>query len=164
MAAIDAVIFDWGGTLSIYADIDMEDMWRLAARHLAPDREDEVCAALVALEARSWARVRTDQQSTRLPELLEEVQKAMYQRALKFREQNTRTTESYEEFKEIIAEKRGFVRVKWAGDSDAEKAIKEETKATLRVIPFDQPEGGVQGKCIYTGRPATCEAIFARAY
>ena len=40
----------------------------------------------------------------------------------------------------------------------------EETKATLRVIPFDQPEGGVQGKCIYTGKPATCEAIFARAY
>jgi putative hydrolase of the HAD superfamily len=67
---LEAVIFDWGGTLSVYADIDMEDMWRLAARHLAPDREDEVCAALVALEARSWARVKTDQQSTRLSELL----------------------------------------------------------------------------------------------
>ena len=67
---VEAVIFDWGGTLSIYADIDMEDMWRLAARHLAPDREDEVCAALVAIEARSWGRVRTDQQSVRLPELL----------------------------------------------------------------------------------------------
>ena len=40
--SIEAVIFDWGGTLSIYADIDMEDMWRLAARHLAPDREDEL--------------------------------------------------------------------------------------------------------------------------
>jgi prolyl-tRNA synthetase len=46
----------------------------------------------------------------------------------------------------------------------AELAVKEETKATLRVIPFDQPEGGVQGKCIYSGKPATCEAIFARAY
>ena len=63
-----------------------------------------------------------------------------------------------------IAEKRGFVRVKWAEDSAAELAIKEETKATLRVIPFDQPEGGVQGKCFYTGKPATCEAIFGRAY
>ena len=68
--AVEAVIFDWGGTLSIYADIDMEDMWRLAARHLAPEREDELCAALVAVEARSWGRVKTDQQSTRLPELL----------------------------------------------------------------------------------------------
>ena len=71
-------------------------------------------------------------------------------------------TESYDEFKQIIAEKRGFVRVKWAEDSAAEQAIKEETKATLRVIPLDQPE--VSGKCIYTGKPATCEAIFARAY
>ena len=41
---IEAVVFDWGGTLSIYADIDIEDMWRLAARHMAPDREDELCA------------------------------------------------------------------------------------------------------------------------
>ncbi len=71
-------------------------------------------------------------------------------------------TESYDEFKQIIAEKRGFVRVKWAEDSVAEQAIKEETKATLRVIPLDQPP--VEGKCIYTGKPATCEAIFARAY
>lgn len=103
--------------------------------------------------------------ATRLPALLEEVQQAMYQRALEFRRNNTYSTESYDEFKEIIAsEKRGFVRVKWAEDSAAELAIKEETKATLRVIPFDQPEGGVQGKCIYTGKPATCEAIFARAY
>jgi prolyl-tRNA synthetase len=100
----------------------------------------------------------------RLPELLAEVQQAMYQRALEFRRNNTHSTESYEEFKEIIAEKRGFVRVKWAEDSAAELAIKEETKATLRVIPFDQPEGGVQGQCFYTGKPATCEAIFARSY
>jgi prolyl-tRNA synthetase len=96
--------------------------------------------------------------------MLEELQQALYQRALTFREANTYSTESYEEFKQIIAEKRGFIRVKWAEDSAAELAIKEETKATLRVIPFDQPEGGVHGKCIYTGKPATCEAIFARAY
>jgi len=101
---------------------------------------------------------------TRLPALLEEVQKALFQRAAEFRANNTYYTDSYEEFKEIIAQKRGFVRVKWAEDSAAELAIKEETKATLRVIPFDQPEGGVQGKCFYTGKPATCEAIFARAY
>ena len=101
---------------------------------------------------------------TRLPALLEEVQKALLQRAVEFRAENTHYTDSYEEFKKLIAEKRGFVRVKWAEDSAAELAIKEETKATLRVMPFDQPEGGVKGKCIYTGKPATCEAIFARAY
>jgi len=101
---------------------------------------------------------------TRLPELLEEVQQALFQRAVDFRNSNTHYTDSYDEFKQIIAEKRGFVRVKWAEDSAAELAIKEETKATLRVIPFDQPEGGVHGKCFYTGKPATCEAIFARSY
>lgn len=101
---------------------------------------------------------------TRLPILLEEVQQALFQRAKAFRDQNTHSTDSYEEFKQLIAEKRGFVRVKWAEDDAAEVTIKEETKATLRVIPFDQPEGGVQGKCFYTGKPATCEAIFARAY
>ncbi|GHO43246.1 proline--tRNA ligase [Ktedonospora formicarum] len=113
---------------------------------------------------RSKEVVSIDALEARLPEKLEEIQKALFQRALDYREQNTHYTEDYEEFKQIIAEKRGFVRVKWAEDSAAEQAVKEETKATIRVIPFDQPEGGVQGKCIYTGKPATCEAIFARAY
>ncbi len=119
---------------------------------------------LVRRDTRSKEAVPVEGLEQRLPALLEEVQQAMYQRALAFRRDKTYTTESYGEFKEIIAEQRGFVRVKWAEDSAAETAIKEETKATLRVIPFDQPEGGVQGKCIYTGKPATCEAIFARSY
>jgi len=117
---------------------------------------------LVRRDNRVKESVSLDALETRLPELLEEVQKALFQRAVEFREQNMHYTDSYEEFKQIIAENRGFVRVKWAEDSAAEQAIKEETKATLRVIPLDQPE--VQGKCIYTGKPATCEAIFARAY
>ena len=119
---------------------------------------------LVRRDNRAKESVSVDALETRLPLLLDEVQKALFQRAVDFREKNTHYTESYEEFKRIIAEDRGFVRVKWAEDSAAELAIKEETKATLRVIPFDQPQGGVTGKCIYTGKPATCEAIFARAY
>lgn len=67
---VDAVVFDWGGTLSVHADVDMEDMWRLAAEHLAPDRPDEVCARLVAVEAASWARVTVDQRATALSSLL----------------------------------------------------------------------------------------------
>ncbi len=119
---------------------------------------------LVRRDNRAKEPVSVDALEIRLPLLLEELQQALYQRALEFRKNNTHSTDSYDEFKQIIAEKRGFVRVKWAEDSAAELAVKEETKATLRVIPFDQPEGGVQGKCIYTGKPATCEAIFARAY
>jgi prolyl-tRNA synthetase len=118
---------------------------------------------LVRRDNRAKEPVSVDALEHRLPQLLDEVQAAMFQRALEFRENNTFRTESYDEFKEIIAN-RGFALVKWAEDSEAELAIKEETKATLRVIPFNQPEGGVQGKCIYTGKPATCEAIFARSY
>jgi prolyl-tRNA synthetase len=119
---------------------------------------------LVRRDNRAKESVAIDALETRLPVLLEEVQQALVQRARAYQAENTRYTESYEEFKQIIAEKRGFVRVKWAEDTAAELAIKEETKATLRVIPFDQPEGGVKGKCFYTGKPATCEAVFARAY
>jgi len=67
---IEAVVFDWGGTLSIYADIDIEDMWRLAARHMAPDREDELCARLVQVEAEAWADAAVDERSFTLAELL----------------------------------------------------------------------------------------------
>ncbi len=119
---------------------------------------------LVRRDNRVKESVAIEALETRLLALLEEVQQALFQRAKAFQDQNTHSTGSYEEFKQIIAEKHGFVRVKWAEDSAAELAIKEETKATLRVIPFDQPEGGVEGKCFYTGKPATCEAIFARAY
>jgi putative hydrolase of the HAD superfamily len=67
---IEAVVFDWGGTLSIYTDIDIEDMWRLAARHMAPDREDELCARLVQVEAEAWADAAVDERSFTLAELL----------------------------------------------------------------------------------------------
>lgn len=68
---IDVALFDWGGTLSLLnATTDLEDMWRAAARHLAPDRVDEVCQVLASVEARSWQQVTTDQTSTTLARLL----------------------------------------------------------------------------------------------
>src|SRR5438270_6999531 len=70
VGAIEAVIFDWGGTLSLFADIDMADMWRMAARHLAPDREDELCQRLIAVEERAWRQIAVDQRAFRLADLL----------------------------------------------------------------------------------------------
>ena len=67
---VAAVIFDWGGTLTPFVDVDMMDMWRLAARHLAPEHEEELCARLVAVEEASWARIAVDQRSTTLSSLL----------------------------------------------------------------------------------------------
>jgi len=68
--SLEAVVFDLGGTLSVWAEVDIEDMWRLAARHLAPDRADELTARLVAVEGESWARIAVDQRSTTLSSLL----------------------------------------------------------------------------------------------
>jgi putative hydrolase of the HAD superfamily len=69
--AVDAVIFDWGGTLSVWAQIDLEDMWRLAARRLAPDRQQDMMDRLLAVEARVWRRVEQTQRSATLSEVLE---------------------------------------------------------------------------------------------
>ena len=69
---MEAVIFDWGGTLSVWAEVDIEDMWRLAARHISPEREEELLQRLIAVEERSWQRTRTDRCSTRLADLLAE--------------------------------------------------------------------------------------------
>jgi putative hydrolase of the HAD superfamily len=74
---IEAVVFDWGGTLSEYVPIEMIDVWRLAARHLAPDREDELCARLVAVEEAFWATTSTHQRSARLADLLAEASRQL---------------------------------------------------------------------------------------
>ena len=97
-----------------------------------------------------------------IPELLEKIQSSLFNQALKFRNKNTHTVTSYDEFKEIIENNDGFVRCGWDGDSKTEEAIKNETKATIRVILFDEkPKNRV---CIFTGRPAKHEVIFAKAY
>jgi prolyl-tRNA synthetase len=96
----------------------------------------------------------------RVVALLAEIQDALYQRALAFRTDHTRTVTSYDELKEAI--ETGFAVCWWDGDSADEKRIKEETRATIRCIPNDQPGGS--GTCIYTGRPATKTVVFARSY
>ena len=69
---VDAVIFDWGGTLSEFVSIELVDVWRLAARHLDPDREDEIAEVLFAVEDRFWQRTASTQTSGTLAELVAE--------------------------------------------------------------------------------------------
>ena len=96
----------------------------------------------------------------RVVALLAEIQDALYQRALTFRADHTTTVTSYDDLK--VAIETGFAVCWWDGDSADEKRIKEETRATIRCIPNDQPGGA--GTCIYTGRPATKTVVFARSY
>ncbi|MFQ6604751.1 MAG: proline--tRNA ligase [Fidelibacterota bacterium] len=98
----------------------------------------------------------------KIPELLGAIQHSLFQQAFDFRETNTHHVADYQEFKDIIATKGGFIRCGWDGTAETEAAIKEETKATIRCIPFDEKPGGL--KCIYSGRPAVHEVIYAKAY
>lgn len=94
--------------------------------------------------------------------LLDEIQENIFNKALKFRAEHTFKADTYEEFKQILDEKGGFVFAHWDGTSETETLIKEETKATIRCIPFDNPKE--EGKCIRTGKPSTQRVIFARSY
>ena len=97
---------------------------------------------------------------TSVSEMLETIQNAIYEKAKAFRDDNIHDVETYEEFKEAVST--GFARAWWAGDIEDEARIQDETQATIRCIPLDQPEGS--GTCIYTGKPAEEIAIFGRAY
>jgi prolyl-tRNA synthetase len=95
----------------------------------------------------------------RLRTLLDEIQENMLRQATEFRDRNTRHAESYDEFKEIIEHKRGFVVAPWDGTEETEQKIKDETKATIRLLPLERQEG----TDLLSGRPGKT-AIFARAY
>ncbi|MFN8567476.1 MAG: proline--tRNA ligase [Kouleothrix sp.] len=95
-----------------------------------------------------------------LEALLAEIQQNLYDRALTFRNDHTADVQTYDELKQQI--ERGFARCYWAGTTDDEKRIQDETRATIRCIPLEQPNHG--GTCVYTGKPATQLVIFGRAY
>jgi len=94
------------------------------------------------------------------PTLLDNFQRDLFQRALQFREENTVNVDNYNQFKVAMEEGR-FARVFWAGSTADEERIQEETKATIRVIPFEQRESGT---CFYTGKPTDQQVIFAKSY
>ncbi len=97
-----------------------------------------------------------------IQQLLEDIQKNLYARALKFRETNTTKVDSYEEFKHVLDEKGGFVLAHWDGSAETEKKIKDETKATIRCVPLEASREA--GTCVYSGKPSEGRVVFARAY
>ena len=102
-----------------------------------------------------------DELSDKINELLIDIQNSLLNQAKLFRDNNTHTVQSYEEFKNII-ESGGFIRCGWDGSEKTESKIKEETKATIRCIPFDENPKNLN--CIYSGETAKHEVIYAKAY
>ena len=103
-----------------------------------------------------------DRINEHIPWLLDDIQNNMFRKAALFREENTFRVDEWSDFKSILNEKGGFILAHWDGTSETENRIKEETKATIRCIPFDAPEE--QGKCIFSGKPSKRRVLFAISY
>jgi prolyl-tRNA synthetase len=97
-----------------------------------------------------------------IAELLHEIQKNLFERAIERREKMTHEVNTYKEFKKTLDEKGGFIYAHWDGTPETEEKIKDETKATIRCIPLNNKQE--QGTCIYSGKPSVQRVVFARAY
>ncbi|WP_136464839.1 proline--tRNA ligase [Flagellimonas onchidii] len=106
--------------------------------------------------------VQAEEIVSKIISLLDEIQENIYRKAVDYREEHITEVDSYEEFKNVIMEKGGFVSAHWDGTSETEDKIKEETKATIRCIPF-YGEKEV-GSCMVTGKPSAQRVLFAKAY
>ncbi len=94
--------------------------------------------------------------------LLEEIQSYIYTKAKNFQQENIREVNSWDEFKQVLEEKGGFISAHWDGTAETEEKIKQETKATIRCIPLNNVQE--EGVCVYSGKPSKERVIFARAY
>ncbi len=97
-----------------------------------------------------------------IEKLLIEIQNNIFSKALNFRNENTMIADSWDEFKDLLINKGGFILAHWDGTSETENKIKEETKATIRCIPLDNSRE--PGKCVYSGKPSNQRVLFAIAY
>ncbi len=95
-------------------------------------------------------------------ELLDQIQKDLFNKALEYRNSHITEVDSFEEFKEVLESKGGFLSAHWDGTPETEEKIKELTKATIRCIALNRVE--VPGNCVYTGRPSIGRVLFAKAY
>ena len=93
--------------------------------------------------------------------LLDDIQQNIYNKALRYREEHTVTADTYDELKAALDDG-NFVLAHWDGTAETEALIKEETRATIRCVPFEGDK--TPGKCIRTGKPSACRVLFARAY
>lgn len=103
-----------------------------------------------------------DEVATAIPALLDEIQASLFEKALSFREENSQTADTWEEFKALMKGNPGFVYAHWDGTTETEDKIKDLTKATIRCIPLNNKQE--EGKCILTGKPSTQRVVFAKAY
>ncbi len=129
---------------------------------LGPKDVEQNQAVLVRRDTREKTVVAIDELAEKAAELLETIQKDMFERAKAHRDAHTYDAHDYEEFKDIVANKPGFVRAMWCGDEACENQIKADTTATSRCMPFKQIQ--ISDKCVCCGKPAKQMVYWGKAY
>jgi prolyl-tRNA synthetase len=118
-------------------------------------------AVIVRRDTMAKEAVSLDSLEAKIPQILADIQDSMLENARKFQEENTYEVDNYQDFKSVLESKRGFLKTFWCGEQDCEDKIKEETMATIRVVPLEQK---VKGKCVLCQADAGQWVYFARAY
>jgi prolyl-tRNA synthetase len=113
-------------------------------------------------DTREKQSVSVNEISDSVKNLLDAIQKNLFDRAKEFQQSHITAVNDYDEFKKVLEEKTGFISAHWDGTTETELKIKEETKATIRCIPLNNPPEN--GKCIYSGKPSSQRVLFAKAY
>ena len=129
---------------------------------LGPKDIENGQAVLVRRDTREKITVSLDELAEKITELLDTIQKDMLERARRHRDTHTYTATNYEEFKQTIEEKPGFVKAMWCGCQECEDKIKEDVAATSRCIPFEQEH--LSDTCVCCGKPAKKMVYWGRAY
>ena len=106
--------------------------------------------------------MKQEEVASEVPLLLDEIQVSLFDKALRFREENSKTADTWEEFETLMKGNPGFVYAHWDGTTSTENKIKELTKATIRCIPLNAAKE--EGKCVLTGNPSIQRVVFAKAY
>ncbi|GAB5401767.1 MAG: proline--tRNA ligase [Aureisphaera sp.] len=106
--------------------------------------------------------VAVDDAISYISNLMGEIQTSLYKKAASFREEHTTVVSTYEEFKEVLETKGGFISAHWDGTAETEERIKNETKATIRCIPLN--DDNEPGACMVTGKASARKVLFAKAY
>lgn len=125
------------------------------------DLDDGTCV-LATRHDRVKKTVGLDNPADEVRVSLDRMQRELFQKAVDYRESKTRNVDNYEEFKQIMEDDPGFVWAHWDGDPEIEAKIQEETKATIRLIPFEYPDG--PGRCMTSGKDSPGRVLFAKAY
>jgi prolyl-tRNA synthetase len=161
--------------LGISAKFDNRDEYRPGAKFaqhelqgvplrigIGPRDLENNTAELARRDTLTKESVPLDTLESTIPELLDEIQEDLFQKALQFRDDHITEVENFDEFKKILESKGGFISAHWDGSSETEQKIKELTKATIRCIPYDQKQEN--GVCVFSGKPSAGRVLFAKAY